>query len=420
MIDYAQALEILHSAATALPAERISTAGAAGRLLAGAVTSAASLPPFDNAAMDGFALYSGGRQIAAGTEFEVTGSQAAGDAEQTAEAGAWEIMTGARMPDGLDSVVAVENIEVLAERAGRPLRIKLKADLAPGYNVRRCGEDVSAGQSVIAAGQHLDVVQITLLHALGIAEVDVVAKPRVAVIATGSELVDDPAHVLASGQIRDSNRPFLRGRLQAAGTDVVLDELVGDDVGAFHAVLDRAQEQGVRLVVSTGAVSMGRYDFIPEALHARGARTGFHKVAIRPGKPILFAVLPDGTLYFGLPGNPVSAAVGMRFFVEPVLRRMQSLPPEQPVSVPLRGGFSKSAGFRLHARAQVSCDNLGRLHASLLPQQESFRLMPMLQANAWVVLPAGVSDIGEGEFVEAFGLGHHQPIQFFAEELQCK
>lgn len=420
MIDYAQALEILHSAATTLPAERISTSGAAGRLLAGAVISEASLPPFDNAAMDGFALCSGGEGIAAGTEFEVTGSQAAGDAKQIADAGAWEIMTGARMPRGLDSVVAVENIEVLAERAGRPLRIKLKADVTPGHNVRLCGEDVAAGQTVIAAGQHLDVVQITLLHALGIAQVDVVARPRVAVIATGSELVDDPTRALASGQIRDSNRPFLRGRLQAAGTDVVLDELVGDDVGAFHAVLDQAQEQGVRLIISTGAVSMGRYDFIPDALRARGARTGFHKVAIRPGKPILFAVLPDGTLYFGLPGNPVSAAVGLRFFVEPVLRRMQALPAEQPVRVPLQGRFRKSAGFRLHARAQVTHDNQGCLRASLLPQQESFRLMPMLQANAWVVLPAGVSEIGEGELVEAFGLGHHQPIQLFTGELQCK
>lgn len=416
MIDYTQALEILHQAAVALPAEHIPTTRAAGRLLAAAVVSEASLPPFDNAAMDGFALCSGGRVIAAGTEFEVTGSQAAGDAQQLAEAGVWEIMTGARIPDGLDSVIAVENIEVLAERAGHPTRIRLMADVAPGLNVRLCGEDVAAGQTVIAAGQHLDVVQIALLHALGIAGVDVVATPRAAVITTGSELVDDPAHDLASGQIRDSNRPFLLGRLQAAGVDVVLDDLVGDDVGAFHALLDQALERGVQLIISTGAVSMGRYDFIPDALRARGARIAFHKVAIRPGKPILFAVLPDGTLYFGLPGNPVSAAVGLRFFVEPVLRRMQGLSPEQPVRVPLHGKFSKSASFRLHTRAQVSHDNQGRLRASLLPRQESFRLMPMLQANAWVVLPAGVTEVGEGDVVEAFGLGHHQPIRLLLEE----
>ncbi|MGV8961406.1 MAG: gephyrin-like molybdotransferase Glp [Stenotrophomonas sp.] len=416
MIDYAQALEILHQAAVALPVESVASTQAAGRLLAADVISQASLPPFDNAAMDGFALRSGGMKIAAGTEFPVSGSRAAGDAGQIAAEGAWEIMTGARVPDGLDAVIQVEKIEVLAEHDGRPTRIRVLDDVAPGRNVRRCGEDVAAGQVVIAAGQTLGVVEITLLHALGIAQVQVVAPPQVAVIATGSELVDDPGRSLESGQIRDSNRPFLRGRLQAAGARVVLDGLVSDDVAAFHTLLDQALLQGAQLIISTGAVSMGRYDFIPDALRERGARIGFHKVAIRPGKPILFAVLPNGALYFGLPGNPVSAAVGLRFFVEPVLRRMQGLPPEVPLRLPLRGTLKKPADFRLHTRAQVRHDNQGQLYAAVLPQQESFRLMPMLQANSWVVLPAGVAEVGEGSLVEAYGLGHHQPIQLSAKE----
>ncbi|WP_305805133.1 molybdopterin molybdotransferase MoeA [Stenotrophomonas sp. YIM B06876] len=416
MIDYAQALQILHQAAVALPVERIPSALAAGRVLAADVISEVALPPFDNAAMDGFALCGGGGTIAAGTGFAVTGSQAAGEASQVAGHGAWEIMTGARVPDGLDAVVQVEKVEVLAEHAGRPTRIRLLDDVAPGCNLRRAGEDVAVGQLVIAAGQTLGVVEVTLLHALGVAQVPVVAPPQVALIATGSELVDDPARSLESGQIRDSNRPFLRGRLQAAGASVVLEGLVGDDVDAFHALLDQTLQQGAHLVISTGAVSMGRYDFIPDALRARGARIAFHKVAIRPGKPVLFAVLPEGALYFGLPGNPVSAAVGLRFFVEPVLRRMQGLPPEAPLQLPLRGTLKKPSDFRLHTRAQVRHDPHGRLYAEVLPQQESFRLMPMLQANAWVVVPAGVAEVGEGSRVDAYGLGHHQPIQLSVRE----
>jgi molybdenum cofactor synthesis domain-containing protein len=257
----------------------------------------------------------------------------------------------------------------------------------PGQNVRLRGEDVSDGERVLQAGQVLDINARTLLHAIGVGEVAVVARPKAAVIATGKELVTEAAQTLESGQIRDSNRPYLVGRLQAAGAEVVWQGTVGDEVAAFNAVLDEALDAGAQLLISTGAVSAGRYDFIPDALRGRGARIVFHKVAIRPGKPLLFAVLPNGALYFGLPGNPVSAAVGQRFFVEPVLRRLLGLAPEQ-VLMPLQADVRTPPGLRFHARARVEVDAQGRLSARVLAGQESFRLMSMLQANAWVVLEA--------------------------------
>ncbi|PJL11410.1 molybdopterin molybdenumtransferase MoeA [Stenotrophomonas maltophilia] len=416
MIAYSEALQHLMEAATSLPAERLTLHEAGGRILATDIISGQWLPPFDNSAMDGFALRANGTPFESGTAFAVQGWQAAGDAGAEGGEGAWEIMTGARMPVGLDTVVPIENVEILASEDGRPTRIALKSAVKPGQNVRLRGQDVEEGERVLEAGQALDINARTLLHAIGVAEVAVVARPKVAVIATGKELVTEAAQALDSGQIRDSNRPYLIGRLQAAGAEVVWQGTVGDEVAAFDAVLDDALAAGAQVLVSTGAVSAGRYDFIPDALRARGARIVFHKVAIRPGKPLLFAVLPDGALYFGLPGNPVSAAVGQRFFVEPVLRRLLGLAAEPLLQLPLQADVRKPPGLRFHARARVEVDAQGRLSARVLAGQESFRLKSMLQANAWVVLE-GEGDLATaGTPVRVQGWGHQDPLQLANQE----
>ncbi|SET32241.1 molybdopterin molybdotransferase MoeA [Stenotrophomonas indicatrix] len=416
MIAYSEALQHLMEAATPLPAEHLPLHEAGGRILATDIISGQSLPPFDNSAMDGFALRAIGTPFESDTEFVVQGWQAAGDAGTEGGDGAWEIMTGARMPVGLDTVVPIENVEILASEQGRPTRIALKSGVKPGQHVRLRGQDVEEGERVLQAGQALDINARTLLHAIGVAEVAVVARPKVAVIATGKELVTEAAQALDSGQIRDSNRPYLIGRLQAAGAEVVWQGTVGDDVAAFDAVLDDALAAGAKVLISTGAVSAGRYDFIPDALRARGARIVFHKVAIRPGKPLLFAVLPDGALYFGLPGNPVSAAVGQRFFVEPVLRRLLGLAAEPLLLLPLQADVRKPPGLRFHARARVDVDAQGRLSARVLSGQESFRLKSMLQANAWVVLEGEGDLVAAGTLVRVQGWGHQDPLQLATQE----
>lgn len=416
MIRYAQAVQALLQAAAPLPAEPVALAQAQGRTLAADVRSLQALPPFDNSAMDGFAVRAGDAPLPAGTEFEVEGWQAAGDAAVKGGAGAWEIMTGACMPSGLDTVVPVEQVTVLASAAGRPTRIRLQAAAQPGQFVRLRGQDVAEGETVLRAGQRVDINTCTLLRALGVDMPSVVARPRAAVIATGKELVDDPAGPLQSGQIRDSNRPYLVARLQAAGADVAWQGSVSDDAAAFNAALDQALAAGARLVLSTGAVSAGRYDFIPDALRARGARIVFHKVAIRPGKPLLFAVLADGALYFGLPGNPVSAAVGQRFFVEPVIRQQLGLPPERALQLPLLADVHAPAELRLHARARVELDPRGQLGVRVLAGQESFRLKSMQQANAWAVLEEDSTLLAAGQTVAVYGWGHQEPLQVSAQE----
>ncbi|HPA01092.1 MAG TPA: molybdopterin molybdotransferase MoeA [Chiayiivirga sp.] len=378
-----------------------------GQVLAEGVASGEDLPPFDNSAMDGFALRVGEAGIAAGAEFDVLGAQAAGDAQVAAHAGAWEIMTGARIPDGLDAVIPVEQVEVLARDAdGKPARIRLAAALPRGQHVRRAGEDVRRGEPVLAAGTRLDAQHLMLLAALGVPEVAVHARPRAALINTGRELVDDPAQPLASGEIRNSNGPYLARRIVQAGAELVLRQTVSDDPEAFFIAMEQARSAGAEVVLSTGAVSMGRYDFIPDALRRLGATIHFHKVAIRPGKPLLFATLPNGALFFGLPGNPASSAVGLRFFVEPALRAQLGMAPERPLRLPLQEGFRKRVPLRFHLKARVDADAEGRLRVRVLAGQESFRIAPLVQANAWAVIDGEAGELAAGTQVKVYGPSH--------------
>ncbi|WP_454830997.1 molybdopterin molybdotransferase MoeA [Pseudoxanthomonas wuyuanensis] len=415
MIDYEAALAAILRQCRQPQSQSVPLAQALSAVLAENLRSGVCLPPFDNAAMDGFALDTQGGRAEAGSEFAVAGVQVAGDGEVRATAGAWEITTGARIPQGLDAVAPSEQVQATASGSdGHPQRIRLVADVAAGSNIRRRGEDLAAGAEIMRAGQLLQAPQVMLLAALGVSHANVARRPRVAIIVSGRELVGDPAQALGQGQIRDSNGPFLHARLLAAGADVVYRGMVADDPAEFLSAVEQAIADGAEMLVSSGAVSRGRHDFIPEALRSRDAEIGFHKVNIRPGKPLLFARLPTGQLCFGLPGNPVSAAVGLRFFVEPALRAMLGMAPERPLRLPLATPCRKRPGIRSHLHAKIVCDASGRLSASVLPQQESFRMMPMLAADAWVVLPEPASSVGQDEWVDVYGLGHLLPLQVTA------
>lgn len=404
MIRYHDAIARLLAVAPRLPHEHCPVSEALGRVLATPVRSPIALPSFDHAAMDGYAL-AAPEPLEAGSEHAVHGSQAAGDAARRAEGGAWEIMTGARLPDGLDAVVAVERTELLESAAdGAPLRIRLRDELSEGQNVRHAGVDVVQGAAVLDAGTSLGPAQLMLLAAIGVAEVEVVRRPRVVVIGTGKELVVDPRQSLVDGQIYSSNGPYLAAALTLAGAQVLSCEVVDDTAVTYADALRRAQQAGADLVVSTGAVSMGRYDFVPDALRRLGANELFHKVAMRPGKPLLAATLPEGPLVMALPGTPMAVAAGMRFFVAPVLRAMQGQGAEPTLRAVLDTPQQPKAGLRHFLRATLALDDEGRLHAQVMPQQQPFRILPFAQAEGWVVLDEEAGDCAPGRLVEVASL----------------
>lgn len=409
MIAYDEALHQLLRHARRLEAVSCRVGEALGKVLARDVVSPMDLPSFDHSAMDGYALHAP-QSLAAGSEHPVQGSQAAGDAWRVSAGMAWEIMTGARLPAGLDTVAPVERTELLERRSdGSPARIRLLDTVTPAANVRYAGSDVAKGAVVVRAGTRIAASHVMLFAALGIASVEVVRTVRVAIICTGKELQVDPAQPLGDGEIYASNGPYLAAAFASLEASVLSCETVDDTGQTFIDAVQRARRVGVDLIVSTGAVSMGRYDFVPEALAELGARMLFHKVAIRPGKPQLAAALDD-VLVFALPGTPMAVAVGLRFFIAPVLRAMRGQAAEPTWHAMLDAPQQPKPGLRHFLRATVTQDETGQLHAQVLAQQQPFRIQPFAQAGAWVVLPGDAGDAVAGSRVIVASLHPDEPL----------
>ena len=411
MISFEQALAAVRQRAPPQPDVMLAADAAIGYVLAEDHIAPESLPGFDNAAMDGFALHAVHLSLPPGTPIPLHGVQAAGDARFTLGAAACRIMTGAVVPNGTATVVPVEEATVQTAADGTQTFV-LNAPVSAGLHIRRAGEDVPAGTAVLAAGTRLQPQHRMLLAALGISEVRVRAPVKAAVLCTGAELVDDNA-ALADGQIRNSNGPYLRATLPAMGAQVGLYRSVPDSAADYAEAVRAAEQAGCRIILSTGAVSMGVHDFVPETLRALGAELVFHKLQLRPGKPTLFAVLPSGALLFGLPGNPMSCAVGARFFVQAALRQMQGLLPEAPLRAVLQAPVRKKPGWTLIQKAALAVSNDAQLQLRVLAGQESFRIQPFAQANAWAVLPESDTDLEAGRVLDCY------PLQPALSEWPC-
>ncbi|PZP62616.1 MAG: molybdopterin molybdenumtransferase MoeA [Pseudoxanthomonas spadix] len=396
VLSYETALARLLAQAGALPLETCATDDATGRVLAEAVRARTPLPPFDNAAMDGYALRSGGRTITAGSVWPVAGRIVAGGAAPQVPAAAWEIMTGAALPPGADSVVPYERTERLDGA-----RMRVLEDIEPARHIRRAGSDLRPDDLIAAAGTPVDATLRMLLAAAGIARVQVRRAPRVAILSTGDELVAD-AHVpLQAGQIRASNGPFLQTALGEAGAQVLACRTLGDDPAQFAAALAQVAVEA-DLVLTTGAVSAGVHDFVPAALDKAGAQPLFQGVAIRPGKPLLAARLAQGSLLLGLPGNPVATVVGFRFFAVPLLRHWLGRPREQPLLARLAEPVRGRGALRGFLKAQVGHDADGALRVRVLAGQESFRIASLLQANAWATVAPEAGELPTGARVGVY------------------
>ena len=404
MLSVDEALALIRNCCAPLPIEQVPLAEAFGRVLAAPVDAPRNLPPFANSAMDGFALR-WREGLVEDTVLPVLAEQAAGDGIAGQSEGACSIMTGARIPDGLDTVVPVEDCTVLArDGEGRPTSIALSHAPQPGQHVRHAGEDVAAGQCVLEAGARLGEEALLVLRGIGIGTVAAHRRPRLALACTGRELVDTDGAELAPGQIANTNGPYLERLFAEAGAEVVERVTLPDEPAAFAAWLARWLDAGIELVVTTGAVSMGRYDFVPDVLREAGADLRFHKLKMRPGKPLLFATAGRGTLVFGLPGNPVSSTVGARFFVDAALRALAGRAPEPALLLPLAGAACKKPGFSMLQKAALALDADGRLQVRLLKGQESFKTAPLLAARAWAVLPEDTAELPAGTPVPVYPL----------------
>jgi molybdopterin molybdotransferase len=402
MITYPEAISLITHELRPVAAQRCRPGAAPGAGLAEAVRSRLDVPDFDNAAMDGIAVRAA--DVAAATPatpatLRVVGIAPAGRRSEVrvGPGEALEIMTGAPLPAGADTVIPVEGLE-WHEAAGEPRRARVQAPVETGRNVRRAGEDFRQDALLLDAGAALTPHAVMNLAAGGVDEV--LARPRasVAAVTTGSELADQGAPS-GTGQIRDANGPYLAAAMAAMGGELAGLHAAPDLPDAVAGKIRLAARQA-QLVLTTGGVSAGRLDCVPAAVQAAGGEILFHKVAIRPGKPVLFARLPDERWLFGLPGNPVAVAVGLRFFVAPALRRLRGLQDERLLPAVITRPLRKRSGLRFFGKAIAKVSESGRLEVELLPGQESFKVRPLLDANCWLVVPEERDEVAAGETVE--------------------
>ena len=221
------------------------------------------------------------------------------------------------------------------------------------------------------------------LAALGLNHISAYKQPKVSIITTGNEISSKNADN-SKGVILDSNRPYLEAAVRQSGAMLIGSRSVSDQADALATAITGAAADA-DIILTTGGVSAGRMDFVPEVLRGLGAEILFHKVAIRPGKPLLFARMPNGTLIFGLPGNPVAVAVGWRFFVVEAIRLMLGQQPGTCSAARLVNGTGSRAGLRFFAKARSAVNASGELEVEVLGGQESFKISPLMQANCWAI-----------------------------------
>jgi molybdenum cofactor synthesis domain-containing protein len=357
---------------------------ASGLVLAEPVHSPEAVPPFDNTAVDGYAVRAAD-VAAAPVELTVVAELAAGAASSRAvgPGEAVRIMTGAPVPDGADAIVMVED----SARIGDD-RVRLSRAVSVGASIRRAGDDVRAGDRVFDVGTTITPAVDAVLASINVQEVTVWPRPRVAVLSTGDELVDDGS-ALAPGQIRESNKTMLAALLAETGCEVVDLGIVRDDEDELERVL-RTAAADCDAIVSSGGVSMGDYDVV-KAVLGRIADMNWLQIAIKPAKPFAFGRL-DGVPIFGLPGNPVSSLVSFELLARPALRRMmghQRLTRRHLVAL-ADAPLDRHPDGKVHfMRVNGDFGDDGRFHVRPVAAQGSHQLAATALADALAVVPDG-------------------------------
>ncbi|MFT4218671.1 MAG: molybdopterin molybdotransferase MoeA [Micropruina sp.] len=383
------------AAGRVLGTQQIGLADALGRILAQDLTARFAVPPFDNSAMDGFAVRSADVSDVP-AELIVVGESAAagGDIPAVAPGTAVRVMTGARVPPGADAVVPVEQTDQQAGAVPLPLRVRVLESVGPGRHVRRAADDLAAGDPVLPAGAVLTPAAIGAAASIGYGLLPVRRRPRVAVVATGAELVA-PGRALAAGEIPDSNSVMVAALAAAAGAEVVAVERSGDDPGALAALLASLPASDV--VFTTGGVSAGAY----EPLRQLGAALEFCSVAMQPGKPQGCGMF-DGVPVLAFPGNPVSSFVSFQVFGRPLLDAFAGVRRSVPRRLlPALDAWPSPAGRRQYVPVVTAASGVRLSH----PLGSGSHLVASLHlADALAIVPEECEAVGVGDLLEVMAV----------------
>lgn len=406
MLSVEEALAGILAQARRLPIERVNLMEAQGRVLAEDVPAECDLPPFNNSAVDGYAVLASDSENASPetpARLRVIGEVVAGElAKQPLLRGsAIKVMTGAPMPEGADAMVMVEDARMEGDSD-----VLILSPARTGDHIRRRGEEMKKGDVALRAGTSIRSAQIGILARSGCGRVPVYRRPRVAVLSTGDELVGIEEPAPPFGKIRDSNRYALASMVQEAGATLHSLTHIPDELEATEIAFRECVESGADVIVTAGGVSVGDRDYVKPVLEKLG-RLEFWRIAMKPGKPLAFGRIGE-TLFFGLPGNPVSAMVTFELFARPALRKMAGFPDSALtrllVPVRLSEAIPHAPPRREYVRAVATLEQ-GEFVATRTGGQASSRLSSMAGANALIIVPENSCGLAAGEQASALLLG---------------
>ena len=415
MISYNKSKVILKNSIIKLDDELINTKKCLNRISSKNIYVNSFYPSGNNAAFDGYAIKSSETQKLSKRfykRFKIIGSIAAGNKplkKKIKKFNTVEIMTGALIPNSFDTIIPIEQIDFYPSKRNAKY-ILINKRIPKFEHVRFKGSDYKKGDLLISKGTILQSNHILALTTLGIKKIKVKKKPNILFFSTGNEITNKDR--ISDWEVRNSNSSYINSLNQNFLFNFKDGGILRDKQSdLFRSHINKMLRSKIDLIVTSGAVSAGKFDFVPNVIKNFKLSNYFKGVAIRPGKPIMFAKIRDKSkVIFGLPGNPMSSAACFRFFVYPYIRSLLGLKEENSFKASLKNEFIKKKNFTRFVKSKLSTTKNGKLEVEILRGQESFRIRSFIQSNIWVMLPSGKEKFKKGETVDCFFQNHPDKI----------
>ena len=407
MIQYKEAINIIKRVSLKLHSEKISILNSINRICDSDIRSPSINPLYNNTAFDGFAVIAKetkGISSKKPKKFKIIKTIAAGDnpkIKNYSKNSVIEIMTGGLVPKPFDSVLAVEKAKYLTTN-GKHTHIIISQEVKKFSFIRFAGEDYKLNDLVVKKGEIIQPKHIMALTTLGIKNIKVKKKPKITFLSTGNEIVNYKSKSILPWQVRNSNNYYFKSFGENLNLNIVDGGIIKDsNPDKLKKILKKLKKSDTDIIITSGAISAGKFDFIPKLINKFSFKKCFKGVAIKPGRPIMLSKLKkNNKFFFGLPGNPISCAAGFRFFVYPLIRKSLGLKTENRFSAKLRNKYFKSKSFTHFVRCSMKINKKGSVQLEVLQAQQSNRIKSFVKANCWGIFPEGKSKFKKSDIIE--------------------
>ena len=413
MIKYKTAQKILFKSKIKIADEIILLKNSLNRVSSNNIFSPSNYPSGNNTAFDGYAINSSqtiGLSKQNKKKFKILKTIAAGDNpkfKNVKKFSSVEIMTGAIIPKYFDTIIPIEKI-IFYPNKKKPKFIIVDKKIYKNNHVRFSGSDYKKGEKIISVGETINPEHILAFKSLGIEKIKVKKKPLIVFYSTGNEISEKKK--IPNWKVRNSNSHYIKSLSKNSYFDVIDGGILRDkDDNLFKSLINKSFKSKYNIIITNGAVSKGKFDFVPRIIRNFKISSYFKDVAIRPGKPVMFAKFKNkNQSFFGLPGNPISSAACFKFFVYPYLRFILNMKNEKSFKAKLKNSYVKKKEFTRFLKSKVEVSKKGFLEVEILKGQESFRIKSFTKANSWVLFDSGKSAFKKGELVDCFTLSSYQ------------